>query len=61
MTAVHHTTLVQGHGARAETQRHIDLMQRYQHGTAIALVDVGQGLHHPAYRFRVERSDRFVG
>ena len=35
-------------------------MQSDDHGNAVVLVNVAQGVHHDARRFRVQRGDGFV-
>lgn len=52
--------LAQGDDAFAVAQGVIHLMQRDDHGNAVVLVDVAQGVHHDACRFRVQRGDGFV-
>lgn len=56
-----HMALTQGDDALAVAQGVIHLMQRHHHGDAVVLVDVAQGFHHDAGRFRVQRGDRFIG
>ena len=36
-------------------------MQRDDHGDAVGLVDVAQGVHHDARGFRIQRGNRLVG
>ena len=52
--------LAQGDDAFAVAQGVIHLMQRDDHGNAVVLVDVAQGVHHDACRFRVQRGDGLV-
>lgn len=56
-----HMSLTQGDDALAVAQGIIHLMQRDYHGDAVVLVNVAQGFHHDARRFRVQGGDGLVG
>ena len=53
--------LTQRDDALAIAQGVIHLVQRHHHGDAVVEVDVAQGFHHDASRFRVQRGDGFIG
>ena len=58
---VENVPLAQGDDAFAVAQGVIHLMQRDDHGDAVVLIDVAQGVHHDAGGFRVQRGDGFIG
>ena len=59
-TVVNDLALFQGHGTGAEAHGVIHLVQGHHNGEAILLVEVAQGLHDIAGRFRVQRGDGLV-
>ena len=58
---VENVPLAQGDDAFSVAQGVIHLMQRDDHGDAVVLIDVAQGVHHDAGGFRVQRGDGFIG
>ena len=46
---------MQGHHPWAVLERHVNLVQRHNHGASVFTVDTGQYFHHIARRLRVQR------